>query len=231
MSMRHAIYYAPAHSSPWWTFGAGWLGRDESHDGTPPEFAAPMLPAAERHHITTQARRYGFHATLKAPFSLRVGVTPAELLARTRSLAHRLRPVPLSPLQVRRLGPYMVLVTPDHHTAISDLASACVIELDDLRQPLTPDELARRQPATLDARELELLHRYGYPHVLERYRCHFTLTDPVNEAQAAQVTEAVSNQLDQLNAQTPLTLDRLCIFEEPAPGQAFRRRHDLVLGA
>ena len=154
-----------------------------------------------------------------------------QLLARTRSLAQRLRPVPLSPLQVQRLGPYVVLVTPDHHTAASDLASACVIELDDLRQPLTPDELARRQPATLGARELELLHRYGYPHVLERFRFHLTLTDPVNEAQAAQVTEAVSNQVDRLNAQTPLTLDRLCIFEEPAPGQAFRRVHDLVLGA
>ena len=100
MTMRHAIYFAPAHSSPWWTFGAGWLGRDESLDGTPPEFVAPMLPAAEHHHITTQARRYGFHATLKAPFHLRAGVTPAELLARTRSLAQRLRPAPLSPLQV-----------------------------------------------------------------------------------------------------------------------------------
>ena len=231
MTMRYAIYYAPAHSSPWWTFGAGWLGRDESLDGAPPEFAAPMLPAAEHHHITTQARRYGFHATLKAPFHLRLGATPAELLARTRSLAQRLRPVPLSPLQVRRLGPYVVLLTADHHAAVSDLASACVIELDDLRQPLTPDELARRQPATLDARELELLHRYGYPHVLERFRFHLTLTDPVNEAQAAQVTEAVSSQVDRLNAQTPLTLDRLCIFEESAPGQAFRRVHDLVLGA
>ena len=231
MTIRHAIYYAPAHSSPWWTFGAGWLGRDETHDGTPPEFAAPMLPEPERHRITTQARRYGFHATLKAPFHLRLGVTPAELLTRTRSLAQRLRPAPLSPLQVRRLGPYVVLLTPEHHTSVSDLASACVIELDDLRQPLTPDELARRQPATLDARELELLHRYGYPHVLERFRFHLTLTDPVNEAQAAQVTEAVSSQVDRLNAQTPLTLDRLCIFEEPAPGQAFRRVHDLVLGA
>ena len=231
MTIRHAIYYAPAHSSPWWTFGAGWLGRDETHDGAPPEFAAPMLPAAEHHHITTQARRYGFHATLKAPFHLRSGVTPAELLVRARSLAQRLRPVPLSPLQVRRLGPYVVLLTPDHHTAAADLANACVTELDDLRQPLTPDDLARRQPATLDARELELLHRYGYPHVLERFRFHLTLTDPVNEAQAALVTEAVSAQVARLNAQTPLTLDRLCIFEEPAPGQAFRRVHDLVLGA
>jgi hypothetical protein len=190
-----------------------------------------MLPAPERHHITTQARRYGFHATLKAPFHLRLGVTPAELLARTRSLAQRLRPVPLSPLLVQRLGPYVVLLTPEHHTAASDLASACVIELDDLRQPLTPDELARRQPATLDARELELLHRYGYPHVLERFRFHLTLTDPVNETQAAQVTEAVSAQVARLNTQTPLSLDRLCIFEEPAPGQPFRRLHDLVLGA
>ena len=198
MTIRHAIYYAPAHSSSWWTFGAGWLGRDEFLDGTPPAFVAPMLPAPERHHITTQAR---------------------------------LRPVPLSPLQVQRLGPYVVLLAPEHQTAVSDLASACVIELDDLRQPLTPDELARRQPATLGARELELLHRYGYPHVLERFRFHLTLTDPVNEAQAAQVTEAVSAQVARLNTQTPLTLDRLCIFEEPAPGQAFRRVHDLVLGA
>ena len=231
MTMRYAIYYAPAHSSPWWTFGAGWLGRDETHDGTPPEFAAPMLPEPERRRITSQARRYGFHATLKAPFHLRSGVTPAELLVRARSLAQRLRPVPLSPLQVRRLGPYVVLLTPDHHTAAADLANACVTELDDLRQPLTPDDLARRQPATLDARELELLHRYGYPHVLERFRFHLTLTDPVNEAQAALVTEAVSAQVARLNAQTPLTLDRLCIFEEPAPGQAFRRVHDPVLGA
>jgi hypothetical protein len=199
MTVRHAIYFAPAHSSPWWTFGAGWLGRDESHGGTPPGFAAPLLPEPERMRITTQARRYGFHATLKAPFHLRSGVTPAELLARTRSLAQRLQPVTLSPLQVQRLGPYMVLLTPDHHTAASDLASACVTELDDLRQPLTPD--------------------------------HFTLTDPVNDAQAAQVTEAVSSQVALLNAQSPLTLDRLCIFEEPAPGQPFRRLHDLVLGA
>jgi hypothetical protein len=106
-----------------------------------------------------------------------------------------------------------------------------VIALDDLRQPLTPDELARRQPATLDARELELLHRYGYPHVLERFRFHLTLTDPVSEAQAAQVTQAVSAQVARLNTQTPLSLDRLCIFEEPAPGQPFRRLHNLVLGA
>ena len=231
MTMRHAIYYAPAHSSPWWTFGAGWLGRDETHDGAPPGFTAPMLPAAERKRLTNQARRYGFHATLKAPFRLRTGVTPVELLVRTRSLAQRLRPVPLSPLQVRRQGAYVVLLTSDHHAAVSDLASACVIELDDLRLPLTPDDLARRQPATLDTRELELLHRYGYPHVLERFRFHLTLTDPVNEAQAALVTEAVSAQVARLNAQTPLTIDRLCIFEEPAPGQAFRRLHDLVLGA
>ena len=229
--MRHAIYYAPAHNSPWWAFGAGWLGRDESLDDAPPEFVTQMLPAPERHRITTQARRYGFHATLKAPFHLGLGVTPAELLARTRSLAQRLRPVPLSPLQVRRLGPYVVLVTPDHHTAAADLASACVTELDDLRQPLTPDELTRREPATLDERELELLRRYGYPHVLERFRFHFTLTDPVNEAQAALVTQAVTSQVALLNERTPLNLDRLCIFEEPAPGQPFHRVHDLVLGA
>ena len=231
MTARYAIYAAPPPGSQLAAFTASWLGRDAVQDVDLPQPAVPGLPAERLSVLTAEPRRYGFHATLKAPFHLRSGVTPAELLVRARSLAQRLRPVPLSPLQVRRLGPYVVLLTPDHHTAAADLANACVTELDDLRQPLTPDDLARRQPATLDARELELLHRYGYPHVLERFRFHLTLTDPVNEAQAALVTEAVSAQVARLNAQTPLTLDRLCIFEEPAPGQAFRRVHDLVLGA
>lgn len=38
MTARYAIYFAPTQDSPWWAFGAGWLGRDE--------FANTPLPRA-----------------------------------------------------------------------------------------------------------------------------------------------------------------------------------------
>jgi hypothetical protein len=95
---------------------------------------------------------------------------------------------------------------------------------------LTPPELARRRPDTLDARGLELLARYGYPHVLERFRLHFSLSGPVDTATAQRVIDAWAPRTAQLN-QAPLVLDRLCLFIETAPGQAFRRVGDALLQA
>jgi hypothetical protein len=83
----------------------------------------------------------------------------------------------------------------------------------------------------LDARGLELLHQYGYPHVLERFQLHFSLTGPVAQPMAERVQQAVEDPVAQLNATAPLVLDRLCLFVEAAPGQAFRRVADVELGA
>jgi hypothetical protein len=107
------------------------------------------------------------------------------------------------------------------------LAAACVTDLDDLRAPLIEADLARRRIEHLDPRELELLQQYGYPYVLERFRFHLTLSGPVPQATAQRVLMAVAEPLAQLNASTPLVLDRLCLFVEPAPGQAFRRIADV----
>jgi hypothetical protein len=111
------------------------------------------------------------------------------------------------------------------------LAGACVTEPDDLRRPLNAQDLARRNADTLDARGLELLQQFGYPLVLERFRFHMSLTGPVTSPCAQQVVQAVAPMVAHLNATTPLVLDRLCLFMEPASGHAFARIADVELQA
>jgi|CXWL01.1.fsa_nt_gi putative phosphonate metabolism protein len=229
MTARYAIYFAPAKDSPWWRFGAGWLGRDETSNTPLTTPTAAQLDADMQQQITAEPRRYGFHATLKAPFRLRIGSTLDDLLVQLRTLADTLKPVALGPLYATALGNFVALVPVLSLTDPLKLAARCVTELDALRAPLSEAEQTRRRAAPLDTRELALLARYGYPYVLERFRLHFSLTGPVASTVSEHVLQAVAEPVARLNAYTPLVLDRLSLFVEPAPGQGFTRLTDLVL--
>jgi putative phosphonate metabolism protein len=229
MSARYAIYFAPDRHSPWWAFGAHWLGRNE-HDNTAlPQPHLEEVSPAELAAITTEPRRYGFHATLKAPFRLLSDHAEADLVARLGRLAQTLTPVALGRLRAEKLGNFVALVPDTEPAGLQTLAAACVTDLDDLRAPLDESELARRRKAGLDARENELLARYGYPFVLERFRLHLTLTGPVGTEVAQRVLRAAGPDLARLNSQAPLLLDRLCLFVERSPGAAFQRIIDVRL--
>lgn len=231
MSSRYAIYFSPAKHSAWWTFGAHWLGRDE-HDNTAlPQPEVAGIGPQELQALTAEPRRYGFHATLKAPFHLSAGHQEADLVARLRRLAQTLRPVALGPMQLATLGNFVALVPAAAPADLQGLAAACVTGLDDLRAPPSEADLARRRNAGLDAREAELLALHGYPYVLERFRFHMTLTGPVDASTAQRVGQALAGQPARLNAQAPLSLDRLCLFVEQGPGMPFRRLIDLRLSA
>jgi putative phosphonate metabolism protein len=229
MKPRYAIYFAPKQDSPWWEFGAGWLGRDECRDVNKVQPALAQIAPDELREITVQPRRYGFHATLKAPFFLGDGHTLDDLKARLQALAVTLKPLALGPMQAAMLGNFVALVPAVASDELMALAAASVTGLDDLRRPLSEAELARRQVDRLDAREQELLRQYGYPYVLERFRFHLTLSGPVAQPTAQRVLQAVADPVAQLNATAPLLLDRLCLFVEPSPGQPFQRIADAGL--
>ena len=231
MSARYAIYFSPAKHSPWWNFGAQWLGRDECDDKALAQPVLTQIGLTDLNSITAEPRRYGFHATLKAPFHLRDGFSVDDLAERVQALASRLRPVSLGPLQLVTLGDFVALTPLTATEELATLAAACVVELDDLRAPLTAAELARRRIEQLSTREQELLRQYGYPYVLERFRFHFTLSDPLPSATAWSVMLAVAQPVARLNSSAPLLLDRLCLFVEAAPGEAFKRVADLELRA
>ncbi len=231
MTVRHAIYFSPQRHSPWWQFGAHWLGRDECNGAPLAQPELSQFSATELHAITGEPRRYGFHATLKAPIRLRGEHNVAHLLARMQALAKRLKPLPLGPLQVARLGNFVALVPVAAPDQLNTLAAQCVTTLDALRAPLSAAELARRLSAPLDAREQELLQLYGYPYVLERFRFHFSLSGPLPPADAQRVMQALLEPIAQLNATAPLVLDRLCLFIETAPGQPLLRVTDVAIAS
>jgi putative phosphonate metabolism protein len=224
---RYALYYSPERHSPWWEFGAHWLGRDEYSDAPLTHPHLSCLNADEHRRFTAEPRRYGFHATLLAPFHLACGHSLIDLLGRIEQLAKQLKPAPLGELSARSLGGFVALTPAPPTRAVTALAEHCVKGLDDLRAPLSESDLARRQGPHLDAREQALLQRYGYAHVLDRFQLHMTLSGPLDAVDTTRLLTEVEAPVARLNQSSPLVLDRLCLFIEPQRGAPFLRLADM----
>lgn len=222
MSERYAVYALPGACSadPLRPLAEAWLGR--ATDGSEP---APAVPEgwtrAEVDAITVDARRYGFHATLKPPFRLADGLDAAAVDEAVAALAATAAPAVIAEIELRRLGGFYALTPATQTPALHALADAAVRDLDDLRAPPTPEERARRHPERLTARQRELLDAWGYPYVFDEFRPHFTLTDRVASDQAARVEATLRSYFaGQLGRE--VRIDALCVFHEPEPGAPFR---------
>lgn len=227
--VRYAIYHAPAVDSPWWRWGSAWLGWDEKKAVA---LAQPWWPDGTReqlHALTAEPRRYGFHATLKAPFRLARGTDEVALCRRVDQLASRLRRVALGRLVPVRIDDFTALEPAQESTELAALAARCVTELDDLRAPLTREDLARRRPESLPARARELLGEWGYPWVLDLFRFHMTVSGPVDLVTGEALIRHVAAAVEGLNTAHPPMLERLCVFREDHPGAPFVRIHDAEL--
>lgn len=99
-------------------------------------------------------------------------------------------------------------------------------ELDTWRAEPSPDELQHRLAAPLGAAQRELLQRHGYPHVLDKWRFHITLSDslPPDATLRDPLHQAASQHFATALSQ-PLACDALSLFIEPASGQPFRLLH------
>ena len=184
-------------------FGARWLGWD-APTGRACEATAPAP-------WTEAARRYGFHATIKAPFRLAEGRTPEDLVRELQTLAATLAPVELpGGLVLAQIDGFLALVPRDQTVALTDLAARVVAGLDHLRAPLTKAEIARRRPETLSEVGRAHLARWGYPHVMDSFRYHMTLTGPIEGADAndarAQLVPALAGLLPDPHPVTELAL-------------------------
>lgn len=162
-------------------------------------------------------RRYGLHATLKAPFRLAPGRSEAGLLSAVEALAGRIEAVKLRHLSVSQIGRFLAL-TPDRAPGLDGLAARLVQELDVFRAPLTGAEIARRHKAGLSAMEAELMRRWGYPYVMEAFRFHVTLTGPLDDWVRERTSEVLAKHLDGvLGAET--WLDRVAVCAEDDAGR------------
>ena len=89
---RWAVYFVPEPDELLGTLGQAWFA---AHDRAA-YLASPM--------------RYGFHATLKAPFRLRDDATADGLRLSARRLAKRLDAVAVEGLEVVAMGRYLALM-------------------------------------------------------------------------------------------------------------------------
>src|ERR1700744_22590 len=89
---RYAIYYAAPRSSALDLFGAEYLGYD-AWSGEDLPF--PNDVPADWRELTSDPRKYGFHATLKAPFALAPGKSESELVTACADFARMSRAIPV----------------------------------------------------------------------------------------------------------------------------------------
>jgi hypothetical protein len=225
--MRAAIYFTPARSDALTVRAAEWLGRD-AFGGRPARNPDSLLDPLVR-----QPARYGFHATLKAPFRLVDGITVDGLAVALGDFTQCQAALSLGLLSITRLSSFFALTAPEARTAVSMLEETVRTAFDPFRAPLSEAEIAKRQPDKLTDRQRENLARWGYPFIGPDYRFHMTLTGSIAEGPEASALEARLQTHFAPVLERPVILDALALFIEPEPGAAFHihSRHPLRIDA
>ncbi|WP_161603777.1 phosphonate metabolism protein/1,5-bisphosphokinase (PRPP-forming) PhnN [Noviherbaspirillum massiliense] len=231
---RYALYFTPAPDSSWWQAGCSWLGRDPARNIECSRPAIVNVPVDILNRLTEEARRYGFHATLKAPFHLANGFTETHVNAMADAFCAVQQPIILHDVKVRPLGEFLALRPAGPVQDICALATRCLDYFDLLRKLPDAEELDEHRRVGLSEREEALLQRWGYPYVEEKFRFHLTLTGPLaglpSDAALA-VKSAAQACFATAQAAEPLVIDGLSLFKEEHPGEPYVLLRRISFGA
>jgi putative phosphonate metabolism protein len=228
MPQRYALYYAPATDAPLWRAATQWLGRDPA-DATLMGGEIGGIDRAVLDANSVSARRYGFHATIKAPMALAEGVNLGELEAALTDFAGVTAPVSLGRLKPALIEGFLALIPEVQSPELTAFAGGVVEAFDRFRASMSEAERQRRMKGgAMSARQAELLERFGYPYVFEEFRFHMTLTDRLAEDLRAPMQAAAAAHFGPLLADEAM-LDRLVVFGEPETGAPFVRLGEFEL--
>ena len=220
-SPRYAIYYAPAPGSGLDRFGAALLGYD-AFTGEDLPFPAGIVQATpDWHGLSGDPRKYGFHATLKAPMSLASGRTEAELVSACKAFAATPRPVPVITPVVDSISGFIAVIPAEPTAELIQLAADCVTEFDAFRAPLSEADRARRNPSQLTPRQRNHLDRWGYPYVMGDFRFHMTLTSRVSAERRDTLVSMLRDRFAALGLSS-LAIDRIALFRQDNANSRFR---------
>ncbi|WFU58176.1 DUF1045 domain-containing protein [Bradyrhizobium pachyrhizi] len=215
---RYAIYYAPSPDSALHRFGSTLLGYDAvSGDALP----FPDGVTSDWCEVTEDPRKYGFHATLKAPTALADGRSEAELLDACAAFAGRARRIPVIEPVVDAISGFIAVIPASRSDDLQQLAADCVTEFDAFRAPLTPEDRARRRPEKLTARQCDYLDRWGYPYVMEEFRFHMTLTGRLSDERRGPIVAQLRTRFAAVDL-TRLAIDRIALFKQTDSASRFR---------
>jgi putative phosphonate metabolism protein len=219
---RYAIYFVPAAQMNLYRFGRSILGYDcytgrdvGLLDGLDQEYA-------NWRKITEEPRRYGFHATLKAPFRLSASCSEATLTDAFDKFAKLGHPVAHIEPEITALGDFIAIVPRRPTPALDVLANHCTTSFDPFRAPMTTKERARRTASHLSPSQMQNLDRWGYPFVFEDFRFHMTLTDPLPEAARDHMIAVLRRAFDRICGNGEIAVDRLALVKQPDERARFR---------
>lgn len=228
MPERFAIYYAPGADEPLWAKAAEWLGRDSLTGAT---IDGPLAGTVRNALFdrSVSARRYGFHATIKAPMMLAENRSRAELEDALAGFAAEAEPVAIGKLKLHLIDGFLALIPADQTAEVTDFAAEVVEAFEPFRAlPSAAERERRLKGGHLSLRQIELMDRFGYPYVFEQFRFHMTLTDRLPEHEREAYSRAAAEHFGAL-AEAETMLDRLVLFREPEPGAPFVRLDDFIL--
>ena len=230
MPERFALYYAPSVSHPIWLRAAQWLGRDPADETVRPA-AILGIDTEYRLALSQSARRYGFHATLKAPMALATGTSRDALEAELSRFGRIAPAVSIGRLRIANLDGFLALVPKVQTEALTNLGGDVVAAFEPFRAPLSAAGREKRiRDGRLGPRQIEYLDRFGYPYVMEEFRFHMTLTDRLGDTERPAVFAAASDWFAPL-LEAPFVLDRIALFHESEAGAPFTRLADFPLSA
>lgn len=212
----------PAADTNLHRFGASIIGYDcYSGDDVPFTDDLEIEPKIWT-ELTEDPRRYGFHATLKAPFYLSPSCTEAQLSNAVANFTALSRAAPAFKPAIRMLKDFIAIVPHRRQSAIDELASQCVTLFDAYRAPMSPQERVRRVAAGLNAGQIGHLDRWGYPYVHEDFRFHMTLTGRISVERRDAVMAALEKLFARSCGDTPIVIDQLTLMRQDNPQSRFR---------
>lgn len=218
---RYALYYVPPPNSALYRFGAETIGYDAftGQDAVFPPEITTVVP--DWHDIIAEPRKYGFHATLKAPFALQNSASEIELVDAFSAFCDISRASPRIEVGVATISDFIALIPAEPSPALMQFAAEVVEAFDSFRAPLTPEDRARRNPAKLTERQATYLDRWGYPYVMDEFRFHMTLTGRLDLFRRSRIEPMLSERfrLADLGA---AFIDRISICRQDSARARFR---------
>ncbi|NSL23204.1 DUF1045 domain-containing protein [Agrobacterium tumefaciens] len=213
LAVRYAIYFSPAKDHPLTEAASRWLGRNAFSGAQHDDHAAYA-------EMTEEPRRYGFHATLKAPFELSEKYSEADLVAALEQFAASQSVFDIPRVVIGALGPFFALVPDRTYQPLQDFAAEIVDHFDRFRAPLSETDIARRRPQNLTESQRQNLSLWGYPHVMDDFHFHMTLTGRIDESDAPAIQDVLSTKFSEF-VDRPLTISGLALFVEETRGAPF----------
>jgi len=216
---RYAIYYIP--DLPLFQIGSDWLGWNSIT-------GQDTLLSADHHRITDRPRKYGFHATVKPPFSLASNSTLSELQNAFHAFCATVSPATGGTLKISRLGRFLAMTQDVQSNEVTELAASTVSHFDKFRAPQSDQDIEKRRQRRLTPEQDALMLRWGYPYVMQEFKFHMTLTGPLQNDEIDTIKHDANTRFQEFLGQ-PMKIASLALLGEDSDSGRFHVINKLSL--